>query len=44
MIFSMTSMLTGEALSRVPAFQQEDREEEARAESDPSEVSLVSSW
>ena len=42
MILSMTLMLTGEALSRVP--EQEDREGEPKAEFNPGEVTLVSSW
>ena len=34
--------LTGAALSRVPTYEQEDRERETRAESKPGEVTLVS--
>ena len=43
-MFTNISMLTGATLSRVPAYEQEDRERETRAESNPGEVTLVSSW
>lgn len=43
-MFTNISILTGATLSRVPAYEQEDRERETRAESNPGEVTLVSSW